>query len=226
LIGGQACIIYGAAEFSRDCDIAVLATSENLGSLEKALGDLNAELIYVPSFELGYLKRGHACHFRCLAKEVEGLRIDVISKLRGCVEFNKLWERRNIVSLKDGTEIDVISLQDLVRSKKTQRDKDWFMLKRLVENDIILNRHNPSDDRLRWWFRECRYVDTLIELAQSYPKIARECVIDRVILSSAIDGDKQKLNLQLQDEEALERQKDIEYWVPLKKELEILRHKR
>jgi len=225
LIGGQACIIYGAAEFSRDCDIVVLATSENLESIEKALDDLNAELIYVPPLELVYLERGHACHFRCLAKEVKGLRIDVISKLRGCVEFNKLWERRDIVSLKDRTEIDVISLQDLVQSKKTQRDKDWFMLKRLVENDIILNRHNPSDDRLRWWFRECRYVDTLIELAQNYPKIARECVADRVILSSAIKGDKQKLNPQLQDEEALERQKDIEYWIPLKEELEILRRK-
>jgi len=30
LMGGQACILYGAAEFSRDVDIAVLASPENL----------------------------------------------------------------------------------------------------------------------------------------------------------------------------------------------------
>ncbi len=30
LIGGQACILYGAAEFSRDIDLAVMISAENL----------------------------------------------------------------------------------------------------------------------------------------------------------------------------------------------------
>ena len=30
LMGGQACVLYGAAEFSRDADFAVLASPENL----------------------------------------------------------------------------------------------------------------------------------------------------------------------------------------------------
>jgi len=34
LMGGQACVFYGAAEFSRDTDLAILATSENLSKLE------------------------------------------------------------------------------------------------------------------------------------------------------------------------------------------------
>ena len=33
LIGGQACVLYGAAEFSRDCDLVILADSENLRNL-------------------------------------------------------------------------------------------------------------------------------------------------------------------------------------------------
>ena len=37
LMGGQACILYGAAEFSRDVDVAVLANPSNLARLEKAL---------------------------------------------------------------------------------------------------------------------------------------------------------------------------------------------
>ena len=31
LIGGQACIIYGAAEFSRDSDFVILVNEENMG---------------------------------------------------------------------------------------------------------------------------------------------------------------------------------------------------
>ena len=30
LMGGQACVLYGAAEYSRDLDLAVLATPEAL----------------------------------------------------------------------------------------------------------------------------------------------------------------------------------------------------
>ncbi len=43
-MGGQACVFYGAAEFSRDTDLAILASSENLARLKKALGDLQAEV--------------------------------------------------------------------------------------------------------------------------------------------------------------------------------------
>jgi hypothetical protein len=38
-MGGQACVFYGAAEFSRDTDLAILASSENLAKLGNALED-------------------------------------------------------------------------------------------------------------------------------------------------------------------------------------------
>ena len=40
LMGGQACVLYGAAEFSRDLDITLLASPENLARLGNALADL------------------------------------------------------------------------------------------------------------------------------------------------------------------------------------------
>ena len=43
LMGGQACILYGAAEFSRAVDLAVLADDSNLRRLRAALAALNAE---------------------------------------------------------------------------------------------------------------------------------------------------------------------------------------
>ena len=48
LMGGQACILYGAAEFSRGVDLAVLADERNLARLQAALGELNAEPVFVP----------------------------------------------------------------------------------------------------------------------------------------------------------------------------------
>ena len=90
LIGGQACIIYGAAEFSRDSDFVVLCDAVNLGRLKKALKLLKAVSIYVPPLQKDYLDKGHGCHFRCFAKGVEKLRIDLLAKLRGCGSFSEL----------------------------------------------------------------------------------------------------------------------------------------
>ena len=48
LMGGQACVFYGAAEFSRDTDLAIVADAINLARLRRALDDLQAEVIAVP----------------------------------------------------------------------------------------------------------------------------------------------------------------------------------
>jgi hypothetical protein len=62
LMCGQACIVYGAAEFSRDAGLAVLADRANLERLREALGELRAETIADPPFDAQYLERGHAVH--------------------------------------------------------------------------------------------------------------------------------------------------------------------
>lgn len=223
LIGGQACIIYGAAEFSRDSDFVVLCSRKNLERLKAALGELKAENIYVPPLEPGYLAKGHACHFRCRTRGTEGLRIDIMAKLRGCGGFGALWRRRKTVRLPRGLAVNVIGLADLVQSKKTQRDKDWLMLGRLVQNDIILHPH-PSAARVRWWLKECRHPETLVDLAARFRKPALAGVKSRLILRHALKGDINKLRQGLSLEENRERKADIRYWAPLRKELEQLRH--
>ena len=64
LIGGQACILYGAAEFSRDIDLAIMVSPENLEELRKTLEELDAERVFYPVLSEEVLLRGHACHFR------------------------------------------------------------------------------------------------------------------------------------------------------------------
>ena len=75
LMGGQACVLYGAAEFSRDLDLLILADTDNLTRLQSALDDLEAEPIAVPPFHVRHLMQGHAVHFRCRRPDVAGLRI-------------------------------------------------------------------------------------------------------------------------------------------------------
>ena len=90
-MGGQACVLYGAAEFSRDTDLVVLCETENLSRLQKALDELKAKPIAVPPFRIEYLNRGHAVHFRCAHPDAVGLRVDVMSVMRGVDAFEKLW---------------------------------------------------------------------------------------------------------------------------------------
>lgn len=83
LMGGQACIVYGAAEFSRHADLAVRAEASNLSRLKSAIDELEGKVIAVPPFEAEYLARGHAVHFLCGRSDVDGMRVDVMSRMRG-----------------------------------------------------------------------------------------------------------------------------------------------
>ena len=47
-MGGQACVFYGAAEFSRGLDLPIPADAANVTSLKRALDALDAEAIDVP----------------------------------------------------------------------------------------------------------------------------------------------------------------------------------
>ena len=136
LMGGQACVFYGAAQFSKDIDFLILAEEENFEGLHAALGKLNAVRIDIPRFDPHLLDRGHAVHYRCKATGVESLRVDVMTKLRDLPDFSELWERRTMITESDGQEIHLLSVPDLVNAKKTQRLKDWPMTSSLSELKI------------------------------------------------------------------------------------------
>lgn len=223
LIGGQACIVYGAAEFSRDSDFVVFADPSNIGRLKKALKTLKAEPVYSPELNQEYLKKGHACHFRCGASGVENLRVDIMGRLRGCSPFPVLWRRRNRVKVTGVGRIDVISIKDLVQCKKTQRDKDWLMLARLVENSVLVSDFKAPAKTVSWWLLEARNPQTLARLCGMYPKLARRLAVKRPLLKYVIAGHAVKTQKMLMVEERFERENDEVYWEPLKKELEALR---
>ena len=226
LMGGQACILYGGAEFSRDIDFAILASEENLTQLRACLDELDAEVIAVPPFSREYLERGHAIHFRCRTPEAEGLRVDVMTKMRGLDDFERLWERRNSIRLDDGTEYQLLSLPDLVKAKKTQRDKDWPMIRRLIEADYFADRDRPKQGQIEFWLLELRTPELIVEIAEAHPALARSLESFRPLLTLASIGNADILAEAVLSEERAEREADREYWQPLKAELEQLRRDR
>jgi hypothetical protein len=222
-MGGQACVLYGAAEFSRDTDLAILASPPNLVRLRRALADLQADVIAVPPFERRYLVKGHAIHFRCRHPEAAGMRVDIMTKMRGVDPFPALWRRRTTTTLEDGTRCDLISLPDLVRAKKTQRDRDWPMLRRLLEANYFTHRERPTSQQLRFWLLELRTPELLRELASARPQLTSRLKKTRPLLNLAEPGNEAAMADALLEEELAEREIDRRYWAPLKRELEQLR---
>jgi len=217
-------VFYGAAEFSRDTDFIILADSGNLERFRRALVDLRADPIAVPPFESKYLQRGHAIHFRCQHPEAFRMRVDVMSRMRGVDSFGKLWRRRTTIELGDKTLCDLISLPDLVQAKKTQRDKDWPMIRRLVEANYFQNFGKPNTSQIKFWSMELRTPVLLMDLAKSHTALVRKMVAKRRLLVEALSGRTTALERALLAEETLERKKDKLYWRPLLRELEKLRH--
>ena len=224
LMGGQACVLYGGAEFSRDTDIVILADAANLARLRAALAELDAARIAVPDLRQDLLQKGHAVHFRCRHPSVNGIRIDLMSVLRGVAPFDELWDRRTTIEFEDGLRQDVIALPDLVRAKKTQRDKDWPMIRRLIEANYAQHFDDPSDNQIRFWLTESRTPEMLLGLATRFPDRAREASAGRIAVAKALDENMTAVARALDEEERLEREADRAYWEPLRSELEALRH--
>ena len=232
LMGGQACILYGAAEFSRDTDLAVLADPENLERLQGALAGLQAHVLAVPPFEVQYLERGHAVHFECgPASSAPGMRVDVMARMRNVPPFAECWTRRSTYVLDDLGEVELLGLEDLVNCKKTQRDKDWPMIRRLVERHYLDPDLEPTPERFRFWLRELRTPVLLAECvarARGAPgeidAVLHGVAAQREATARALEGRSElEIGSALEEEERRERTADEAYWQPRIKELEALR---
>lgn len=223
LMGGQACVFYGAAEFSRDCDIVIVANQANLNRLTAALKELMAECIAVPPADWEHLDRGHAIHFRCHHPDAAGIRIDVMTRMRGCDGFDQLWERRTTIEDAEGIVYELLGIEDLVKAKKTQRDKDWPMVRRLLDAHYDRNRDEPTEARVRFWLRESRTPEVLNRVASEHPEIAEEMIRERPLLVKTLTASGTALAAELEQERLREVEADRIYWRPLIKELEAMR---
>jgi hypothetical protein len=226
LMGGQACVLYGAAEYSRDLDLAVLASDSALPKLSAAIEVLKATVIAVPPFEARHLERGHAVHFSVPDAVAAPLRVDIMSRMRGVAPFAELWARRTSITLADeeqsrSTTLDLLALEDLVSAKKTQRDKDWPMIRRLVDASYDSARDgDASQEQVDFWLSELRTPEFLMEAVGRFPD--RAASSRRPAVTAARDGG--DVAAPLAAEQTQEMAIDRAYWEPLRRELEAMRH--
>ena len=223
LMGGQACVFYGAAQVSKDIDFVLLADTENYARLHHALTELQAERIAVPPFDPAVLARGHAVHFRCRAPGVEGLRVDVMTRLRGVPDFATLWERRTTYQDVGGAVYHLLSVPDLVQAKKTQRAKDWPMIELLVAIHFRENTAAPTPEWIQFWLAEARTPELLVQLRQRFPAEANAMRATRSLLALAEGGNLDALRSALDTEVRAAQAEDRAYWEPLRREIEGFR---
>ena len=148
------------------------------------------------------------------------MRVDVMTKMRGVGSFSKLWGRRTTISIDETRQFDLMSIPDLVKAKKTQRDKDWPMVRRLVEVNYFENREHPTAQQIRFWFLELRTPELLIELSSRHGHTPPSLIRKRSLLKLIRPGNETILAEALHAEERSEREADREYWLPLRAELD------
>ncbi len=108
IIGGIACGIYGSPRATKDLDIVIRATTQNAKRLLAALKEAKFGTAYLTTPD------------KIIANEItifgDVIRLDILTKVKGLV-FDNAWRKRQVKSLK-GVKINVISLDDLISSKK------------------------------------------------------------------------------------------------------------
>ena len=222
-MGGQACVFYGAAQVSKDIDFLVFAEPRNFDRLEAALAALQAGRIAVPPFDPAALARGHAVHFRCRAPGVEGLRVDVMTRLRSMPEFTTLWERRTTFADDEGVTYDLLCIPDLVQAKKTQRSRDWPIIELLVTIHHREHAGHPTAEHVDFWLREARTAELLVHLCDRFSREADSLNAARPLLRLARQRSLDELRSALDAEVRAEQAKDRLYWEPLRRDLERYR---
>lgn len=220
LSGGQACVFYGVAELSFSVDLAVaVADDESWTHLESALQELDAVLIGLPPLERVFLERGHRVSLRCQHPECANFYLHLRETWRGAEAFPRLWEKRTNATVEE-EDFELLALPDLIGAYKTNSDKNWSVIRRLVEAHFFDFQTEPTPQRIQFWQEEARTPAILLAVARQFPEAQSKR--EAAILASE-GADENAIEAALKREEEREREADRAYWAPLKRELEELR---
>ncbi len=132
IIGGFAAVVHGSSHVTKDLDITMLITPENIEKLRLALKKLEPRHRMNPSHKPSFLEE---------PKNLDGLNniylettagiLDVVTLDKSLGSFEDLKNRALTVSL-FGYECLVLSLDDLISIKeKMRRPKDLIVLEEL-----------------------------------------------------------------------------------------------
>jgi hypothetical protein len=132
MIGNAAAAIQGAPVTTMDIDFCIRETDETVPKLSIVASQLDAELINYGSF------------FQIQAPEKE-LFLDFICNVMGVKSFDDLMERSSKTSFDGCFNLNIASLEDIIKSKKlVGKDKDLAVLPIL---ELTLKVKNEKEKR-------------------------------------------------------------------------------
>lgn len=227
IIGGQAAIIYGASQITKDADFWVEPTRRNFAALEKALISLNARLRFLPPLDIKYLRKGHGIHFTI--PEPEGdYYIDILGKPPRVSGFPAAYKSAQIVKW-HGFVLRVLDIPRLVATKKTNREQDYASIQLLAEMvfNTVRNKPHLRKGVISWLLQESRTPEHLIEIVRKWKgglKIAPTCRREAVTLAVS-DAVPEQIQTAIDKEKLTYQRANIEYWKPFLRELRLLRRR-
>ncbi|MCF3652463.1 nucleotidyltransferase [Synoicihabitans lomoniglobus] len=131
MIDGFAALTHGASFLTRDVDVCVVLSPENVARLRETFRDWNPRHRMTPQ-RLSFLTHPEEGQpLQNLYLETDHGIIDFLSSVLGVGDFSRLRERAEIVEV-DGKEYPIIGLADLITAKEAlSRDKDVMTAKEL-----------------------------------------------------------------------------------------------
>lgn len=115
MIGGWAVIAHGLPRATLDVDLFIRPTQENAKRLIDALSEVGFGI--ARELDPQDLLSRHVLQF------ADQIRVDIFTKPWGLDDFQTCWDRRWEAEF-ESTRIPFLALEDLVRSKKTDREQD------------------------------------------------------------------------------------------------------
>ena len=123
LVGGYAVIYYKVQRYTRDIDFFIRPVKPNAEKM----------LLVMQEFGMGSLGLTADDFLDDLIIQIgfEPNRIDILKSVSG-LEFIECYKNREIAVLEDGTQLNIISKDDLIKSKLAAgRDKDKYDISEL-----------------------------------------------------------------------------------------------
>ncbi|MBI5244723.1 MAG: hypothetical protein HY922_13725 [Elusimicrobia bacterium] len=231
VISGQASVLYGGAFFSQDLDIWIRPGPANARRLMEALARLRARVYKLtPVLSPGNLRRGHGFHFLVPQRGAHDLYLDVMGRPPRVGGFSGALRRAERMDTPWGA-LPVVSIEDLVEIKKTNRPSDYEVITRLAM--IRLGREEtPRPSLLAWALRNVFRVEDLWAILErhasalakiSMPGAARR--LCRIASTGREPSEREFLaaSRKLAREALILQERGRSYWVPILRELRRLR---
>jgi hypothetical protein len=214
LISGQACVAYGASQFTEDIDLWVNPARRDFEGLLRILARAGAKAHKLtPPLDLGFLRKGHGFHFLV----PPATYIDVMGVPPRVGPFSGAWARaRRMIT--DWGKLRVVAPEDLVLLKRTNRPGDYEAISNLVRLRV---EEEPERRRvIRWALENTFDADDLIDFAGR----ARRLGVPRPRRPALAALPRRREAARLLALEAHRvQERGRRYWLPLLRELKRLR---